>query len=100
MIRDTLGQIAGQCSEYGLHSVFQRLQAILLDVTPSWSVSREHEEAYLSHRQNAFIGAAVAAVQKSGTDLDDDQWKNMGSHVNLTATQAKTRYEWLESQWR
>ncbi len=103
VIHETLDQIGRTMNFYSLDGSkgpFDHLREVLFNVTPSWSVSPQNEDAYLNHRQNAFIGAAVAAVQKSGTDLDDDQWKNMGSHVNLTATQAKTRYEWLESQWR
>jgi len=103
VIRNSLEQIGHKiCREAeSLESPFGHLANILFRVTPSWSVSPRDEDAYLRHRQNAFIGAAIAVSQKFGKDSPSDQWwENIGARVNLTATQAKARYEWLESQWQ
>ncbi|RZI46543.1 hypothetical protein [Candidatus Finniella inopinata] len=104
VIRDTLHRVGEEVTlvrqNVGFSGILTHLQEILFNVRPSWSVDSKDEAAYLSHRQNAFIGAVIAAKQMLHMKLDDNWWKDIGSHVGLTGTQAKVRYEWLESQWQ
>ena len=102
VIRYSLGKISYESlKDRNFKDYLDNLSSkLFIDVEPSsWSVLPKDREAYISHKQNAYIGA-VSVSRAWGGNPDDTVFQEIGSRVNLTAAQVKDRYEWLESQWQ